>query len=240
VGLGGSGCERELRLGGSTLTEFAGFPEDAIGFLVALREHNDRDWFHAHRDDYERFLLEPARDFVAAMGDELGPEVHADPRVNGSIFRINRDTRFSKDKRPYKDHLDLWFWQGDGPSRTCPGYWFRLTPELLMLGAGMHRFEGDALTRYREAVADPERGAELSRAASGLPEEYRLGGRTYKRIPAGYDADPARVDMLLHSGLYAGLELPLPPETHTPSFPAFCAGHYRRMAPVLEWLVDLG
>jgi uncharacterized protein (TIGR02453 family) len=221
------------------VTRFRGFPEEGLRFLAALREHNDRGWFQQHREEYERFLLEPARDFVEAMGAELGPEVHADPRVNGSIFRINRDTRFSRDKRPYKDHLDLWFWQGAGPGRSCPGYWFRLTPERLMLGAGMHRFEGDLLTRYREAVADPKGGAELSRAAEQLPDEYRLGGQTYKRIPAGYDADTDRADLLRHSGLYAGLELPLPPETHTPAFPAFCASHYRRMAPVQDWLVAL-
>jgi uncharacterized protein (TIGR02453 family) len=221
------------------VTQFGGFPQELVRFLAGLREHNEREWFNAHRDEYERFVLEPARDFVEAMGEELGPEVHTDPRVNGSIFRINRDTRFSRDKRPYKDHLDLWFWQGDGPSRTCPGYWFRLTPERLVLGAGMHRFEGDMLTRYREAVADSRRGGELRRAVERLDDAYTLGGRTYKRLPAGYDVDPGRADLLLHSGLYVGLDIALPPQTHTPSFPEFCAAHYRRMAPVQEWLVAL-
>jgi uncharacterized protein (TIGR02453 family) len=120
---------------------FEGFPREALAFLAALAENNEREWFAAHRDEYESTLLEPARDFVVETGEELrgrGLDVHADPRVNGSIFRINRDTRFSKDKRPYKTHLDLWLWQGEGPSRSCPGFFFRLSPEALLLGSGKH------------------------------------------------------------------------------------------------------
>src|SRR5919202_2803313 len=130
-------------------------------------------------------------------------------------MRINRDTRFSYDKRPYKDHLDLWLWQGEAPSRERPGYWFRLTAERLILGAGMHRFERPALERYREAVAAPSRGAALERAAGAVAEAgYELGGRDYKRIPAGYDVPPERTDLLLHGGLYAGLETAVPDEAH--------------------------
>ena len=65
--------------------------------------------------------MQPARELVLGIGErlrELGDDLHAEPRVHGSILAINRDTRFSKDKAPYKTHLDLWFWHGDGPSRT--------------------------------------------------------------------------------------------------------------------------
>jgi uncharacterized protein (TIGR02453 family) len=89
---------------------FEGFAPEALRFLADLREHNEREWFQAHRDEYESLLLEPARDLVEALGAELGRftgGVPADPRVGRSIMRINRDTRFSRDKRPYKDHLDL-------------------------------------------------------------------------------------------------------------------------------------
>jgi uncharacterized protein (TIGR02453 family) len=106
---------------------FEGFPPEGLAFLAGLAEHNEKAWFDAHRAEYERGLLEPARDFVDAIGPELEavhPGIHADPRVNGSIMRINRDTRFSKDKRPYKTHLDLWFWEGEGPSRMRPGFGF--------------------------------------------------------------------------------------------------------------------
>ena len=220
---------------------FAGFQPEVLSFLSELARNNRREWFHAHRDEYESLLLEPARDFVEAMGAELGPGFNADPRVGGSIMRIARDTRFSRDKRPYKDHLDLWFWHGAGPSRERPGLWFRLSPTQLILGAGMHRFERDVLGRYRDAVVDPKRGAALAKTVAAVERAgAEVGGRHYNRVPAGYDAEHERADLLLHDGLYAGVELePVPREAHTPRFPAFCAARYRGMLPVLEWLVEL-
>ena len=223
---------------------FDGFSRAALRFLAELEQHNDRAWFHAHRDEYERELLEPARDFVEAMGVELarrGIDVNADPRVGGSIFRINRDTRFAKDKRPYKTHLDLWFWEGAGKSRDRPGYWFRLTPEQLLLGAGMHRFDRTMLERYRETVADERQGRALAAAVAEIEERgLGLGGRNYKRIPAGYDVPADRADLLRHDGLYAWVEFrPPPAEVYTAGFPAFCAARYERLRPVQDWLVAL-
>src|ERR671930_1047502 len=95
------------------------FRPEALDFLRRLEAHNEREWFHAHRDEYDILLLEPARDFVEAFGalsERLGEGVDADPRVGRSIMRINRDTRFSRDKRPYKTHLALGFPKGPGPS----------------------------------------------------------------------------------------------------------------------------
>lgn len=219
---------------------FAGFSREAVSFLADLGRNNRRDWFHAHREEYETLLLEPARDFVEAMGDELGPEFNADPRVGGSIMRIARDTRFSRDKRPYKDHLDLWFWHGDGPSRERPGLWFRLTPNGLVLGAGKHRFERELLARYRDAVVDADRGSALRQALTEVKRAGAdVGGRHYKRVPAGFDPEHERADLLLHHGLYAGFELPLPRETQTARFPSFCAVRYRKMLPLVNWLVEL-
>jgi uncharacterized protein (TIGR02453 family) len=221
---------------------FAGFPPEGLRFLADLARHNEKAWFDEHRAEYDRCLLEPARDFVEAISPELDavlPGVHADPRVNGSIMRINRDTRFSKDKRPYKTHLDLWFWEGDGPSRMRPGFWFRLTPEQLVLGAGRHHFEPPLLARYREAVVDDRLGSTLSEAAAKLASAgYELGGRHYKRQPTGFDAPPERQDLLLHNGLFAGIELPAD-KAQTATFPSFCAGHYAKLAPLVAWLSKL-
>jgi uncharacterized protein (TIGR02453 family) len=220
---------------------FDGFAPDALRFLRDLGQNNTREWFQAHRDGYETLLLEPARDFVVAMGEELrtiGADVHADPRVNGSIFRINRDTRFSKDKRPYKDHLDLWFWEGDGPSRQRPGYWFRLDPQQLILGAGRHHLEPPLLERFRNLVADPERGEALREAVETVRSAGSdVGGQRYKRVPAGYDVPPEREDLMRHDGLYAYTQGDVPPETHTPEFPRFCAERWRVLKPVQDWLV---
>ena len=83
------------------------------------------DWFKRHKNDYEELVLNPSRLFVSEMGELLRgivPAINADPRVNRSLFRINRDTRFSKDKTPYKTHITLWFWEGLGPRMENPGF----------------------------------------------------------------------------------------------------------------------
>ena len=170
----------------------ASVPE-LLHFFDRLAANNRREWFQAHRDDYAAYFLEPARELVVALGELLprlgGPGIHAEPRIHGSILAISRDTCFSADKTPYKTQLDLWFWQGDGPSRECPAYFFRLSGRSLILGAGMHAFSAEgALERYRQAVLDPERGP-LPKAAAEAVGMDRIRGRTYKRVPHGLPAD---------------------------------------------------
>ncbi len=112
------------------MTEFGGFPPETIRFLRELRSNNHNAWFDAHRSDYQAFWVAPARAFVVAAGQqlaELAPGIRAEPRVLGSIFRISRDSRFSRDPRPYKDHLDFWFWEGER-RRAVSGFFARLTP----------------------------------------------------------------------------------------------------------------
>jgi len=138
-------------------TAFAGFPREGLEFLEGLAKDNTREYFDIHRDTYQSALLQPAKDFVVALGEELqarvAPGIRAEPRINGSILRINRDTRFSADKRPYKEHVDFWFWEGGAPSRERPGLFMRLRPATVTLGAGMHRFEPPTLTPRRPVAS---------------------------------------------------------------------------------------
>jgi uncharacterized protein (TIGR02453 family) len=224
-------------------SEFKGFPREGLTFLAELDRNNEREWFQANKERYESFLLEPARDFVEAMGTALrrfSESVNADPRVGGSISRINRDTRFSRDKRPYKNHLDLYFWEGPGKSRESPGYWFRLTPKQLILASGMHSFEPALLEGFRVSVSDDKRGRALERALAKVRADgVQIGGQQYKRIPRGYPADHPRGTLLLHGSLFAWIEQAVPRETHTPEFVRYCAERYRKLKPVEDWVADL-
>jgi uncharacterized protein (TIGR02453 family) len=225
-----------------TPVAFRGFPPELLHFFDRLASDNRREWFQAHRSEYEAYFLEPARQLVIALGEllpRLGPDIHAEPKVHGSILAITRDTRFSTNKTPYKTHLDLWFWQGDGPSRERPGYFFRLSAQSLILGAGMHAFSAEgALERYRQAVLDADRGQQLKVAAQVVGLD-RIRGRTYKRVPHGLPAGHPRADWLRHSGLYAELDQPLPSELYTPALPELCFEQFARLAPLQLWLVDL-
>lgn len=217
---------------------FNGFGDATFRFLKDLGRNNNKEWFQAHRSAYEEDLLEPALAFIEAIGPliaKFSPTVHADPRIGGAMMRINRDIRFSKDKRPYKDHLDMSFRCGD--SKGSPGYWFRLTPNRLVLGAGMHMLDKSELERYRKAVDAPSTGVALDKTVTKVQKAgYDLGGEHYKRVPIGFPPDHPRGALLRHNGVYVGTEMKLPAEVRTARFPSFCAAQYKKMVPLVDWL----
>src|SRR3954447_24041086 len=225
-----------------TDTAFAGFPREGLEFLAGLAEDNSRGYFDAHRDVYEGALLAPAKALVVALGEELrarvAPGLRAEPRVNGSIMRINRDTRFTNHKRPYNDHLDFGFWGGDGPSRAYPGLFLRLRPEAVGLGAGMHRFEASALGPYRRSAGGDETGQapEAALAAAAAMRGAVVNAPALKRVPRGFDADHPRGELLRHDGLYVGGEWKLPRSASGPGCVRWTAERLQRMAPVERWL----
>lgn len=224
------------------MTDFAGFPKQTLTFLRALSKNNDRDWFQSHRDDYERYWLEPARSFVDAAGEQLvklAPDVNAEPRINGSIFRINRDIRFSSDKRPYKDYLDLWFWEGERRSAVS-GFYLRIAPRIIGIGVGAHSFDKDRLTAFRSAVADDETGPPLAKIVASMARKgFVVKGEHYKRVPRGYEPPNAAAERLLrHSALWLGEDEPIPDELHTAAFVRYALSRWRKMAPLHRWLVD--
>ena len=95
------------------------------------------------------------------------------------------------------------------------------------------------LQRYREAVDDAGSGTELARVVTKVERAgYDVGGEHYKRVPGGYPADHPRAALLRRDGVYAGREMPLPPEASTAKFPSFCAGHFRKVTPLVDWLAD--
>jgi uncharacterized protein (TIGR02453 family) len=225
---------------------FTGFPPDAIRFLADLRDHNEKSWFDANRSRWDDACVAPARAFVEDFGARLRaiePGLHGEPKVGGSILRINRDTRFSADKRPYKDHLDLFFWKGDAKGWDRPGVFLRLQPDdeglpKLIVGVGMHGFADETLAKYRAAVADPVTGAALEAAVAEVTARggHTVGGEHYKRVPKGFDADHPRARWLKHSGLHAGWEGPAPASLESAKFLDFCEGVARDAMPVLRWI----
>ena len=224
------------------MDDFDGFSERTLRFLRGLSENNNKPWFDAHREDYDEGIVEPAKAFVSALGTRLrkiSKTVQFEPRINGSLFRINRDIRFSKDKRPYKDHLDLWFWHGKEKGWEMPGFWFRLTSDQLTLGAGMHGFEKATLDRYRKAVLAPKSGARLEKVISEvIGDGYEIGGALRKKVPRGFDAEHERAPLLLHEGLWATRTTKIPREVKSASFVTTCAEHYAKLWPIGRWILD--
>ncbi len=226
------------------IAAFDGFHPETVEFLKALKRHNSKSWFDAHKADYEIHVLEPSRRFVKAMGDRLltvFPGIHAEPRINRSLFRIYRDVRFSPDKSPYKTHLGIIFWEGEGKRMENSGFYFHLEPPNLLLGGGVYRFPPEKLHRFRRAAADPIRGRSLADAVAAIRErrEFTLGGRFYKRIPAGYAPDSPNAGLLLHNGLYAGCETLIPGELTSPRLIDYCWRRFAFLEPLHVWLTAL-
>lgn len=185
-------------------------PKEAITFFKGLEENNSKTWFDVHRDDYQSNVLEPLKFLVMALGAVFTrklPGLVADPRVNGSIFRVNRDTRFSRDKSPYKTRAGVYLWIGPGEKLACPGIYFELTARHLLLGSGTYMFADSAIGAYRRFAA--EKGSRLATAIRKAEKAgFELGGEKLKRVPSGFDPAHKHAEILKHKGLYVMKTLP--------------------------------
>lgn len=197
---------------------FTGFRPEAIDFLAELAQNNDRSWFQPRKAEYEELLKEPMEAFVAELADafdERGVPLQADPKR--SIFRIYRDTRFAKDKSPYKTHLGASFpWLEPGPEGPVAdsgahanGGYFHFSPGDMYVGGGMWMPDKSRLDTFRAVlVADPER----VRAALEDPGFVAwFGGanshETLKKMPPGYPADHPMADLFRWKDIVFGRRL---------------------------------
>ena len=223
---------------------FKGFPTECIQFFTELEIHNDKNWLETHRKDYEEYVLNPARQFVLAMGERLkkvSPGIVADPRIDKSIFRIYRDTRFSKNKSPYKTNLGIYFWEGTHKKFTSSGYYFHLEPTNIFLGTGIYKPDADMLKTFRNALIDDKKGAGFTRAKNKVMKynKYSLGGKHYKRVPREYDPDHKNAEFLLYNGFYAYEEIAVPKILHSKKLVDFCFKRWNEMSPIHKWLMKI-
>lgn len=164
---------------------------DLFHFFRALRENNHRAWFQQHKPEYERAVRDPLTAFICAIGERLpgfAPHFVADPRpVGGSLFRIHRDVRFSRDKTPYKLAAGVQFRHELARDAHAPGYYLHLQPDACFVGVGIWRPPSDALNAIRQALV--QRPADWARVVDdpGFAAVFTLGGESLKRAPRGFD-----------------------------------------------------
>ena len=226
--------------------EFKGFSRKAIQFFKDLSVNNDRTWFNERKDEYKELILIPGQAFVIEIGERLkkiSKEIQYDPRTNGrgSMFRIHRDVRFSKDKTPYDPRFRVFFWEGQAKKTDNPGFFFGMGPKGGQTYVGMHVAQNPVLSWYREAVADSKMGKALERAIAAVSnaDVYEVGGEHYKRVPKGYDAEHPRADLLRYNGLWGqGPKLNVSALTK-PDLVDVVFDQFSTMAPIQKWLVRL-
>ena len=171
-----------------TGVEARSFSPELFAFLRELEEHNEREWFNANKARYEQHVKDPALAFVEDLGHRLpqvAPRLTADKR---SLFRIYRDTRFSKDKTPYKTHVGIYFRHERSADADTAGLYLHLEPGHVFLGAGIWHPGSAALKRIRDALVARPGGWREAVAAVG-PTWRLADGESLKRAPAGYPAD---------------------------------------------------
>ena len=224
------------------MNEFKGFPKELPQFLSRLQKNNTVAWFSCHKEDYDAFVKHPSEEFVCAMGEHLRtfcPGINAIPKVNKSLFRINRDIRFSADKSPYKTNLGILFWEGPGKRMESSGFYFHLEGDLMMIACGLYIFPKPVMHRFRETLMDKKKGKELQKIVESLVSEgYDMGTKHYKKIPKEFSPlSDFEKEYLLYSGLSTYMEFPIPDILFSPEILDFTRNHFEKMTPLQRWIV---
>ncbi len=186
---------------------FQGFPKDSLKFLTQIRENNTKEWFEANRGRYESLIKEPSASFVVEMGEHLQalvPTITARPKVNGSLFRIYRDIRFSKDKTPIKSRIGVIFWQGRGKRMQSSSFYMHFSPDELFFAVGIRGFSRDTLSAYREYIKDDKKREELAQILVNMDKKgYSIPAPRYKRVPREFDEDISYEFLTKFDAMYA-------------------------------------
>jgi uncharacterized protein (TIGR02453 family) len=216
-------------------TSTRSFGPELFRFLRDLNANNDRAWFAANKDRYEREVRNPALDFIDDFAPhlaEVSPHFVADSRPSGgSLFRIHRDTRFSKDKSPYKPYTGIHFRHELAKDAHAPGFYLHLQPGSVFAGAGIWHPDQPTLLRIREAI---DRDPDGWRAATER-RSFRLEGDSLKRAPTGFDPEHPLIDDLKRKDFVAMVAL-TQKDACAPGFVERFGGICRDVAPLVRFL----
>jgi uncharacterized protein (TIGR02453 family) len=180
--------------------EFTGFKTDTLKFLDDLAANNNRDWFQDNKTRYEKEFLEPAVLFIQAMAPRLenisGHFVASAKKTGGSLMRIYRDTRFSKEKIPYKTNIGIQFRHERGKDVHAPGYYVHIASDGIFIGVGIWRPESAYLAKIREAISETPKQWLTIRDAPEFKRYFELSGESLQRPPKGYAKDHPMIEDL--------------------------------------------
>lgn len=176
------------------------FTKATLDFLDELAANNNKAWFEANKARYEELVREPALDLIEAMEPMLktfAPNFRAEPKkVGGSLMRVYRDTRFSRDKTPYKTNIGIQFRHALGKDMHAPGFYVHVAPDECFFAAGCWHPEADVLGKLRDRIAQKPEKWFAARDDKGFTAQWELWGDKLTRPPRGYAADhPAMEDI---------------------------------------------
>ncbi|NOR51878.1 MAG: TIGR02453 family protein [Gammaproteobacteria bacterium] len=220
---------------------YNGFPKDCIPFLKDLRAHNERDWFNENKGRYESTVREPALKFIEEMGPKLmkvSPHFRAIPKkVGGSLMRVYRDIRFSKDKTPFKTNIGIQFRHELGKDVHAPGFYLHIEPGDCFLGVGLWRPDSKQLIKIRDFIIDNPNAWQQALAYLPFKSNFELVGASLKRPPRGYPADHALLEDLKRKDFIALMPFDEVMIEYS-MFVDFVVKHYRQADQFMHYLCD--
>jgi uncharacterized protein (TIGR02453 family) len=224
----------------SAVGPFTGFPADFFAFFEELAANNDRAWFADNKARYQSVVVDSMVRFISAMAPQLrkvSPHFVADPRPNGgSMFRIHRDVRFSRDKRPYKEHAACHFRHAAARDAHAPGFYVHLAPDEIFYGGGIWMPPGEALDDIRAGIDRNRAGwTRVVRDKRLVASFGGVGGEGLKRPPRGYDAGHPHIDDLKRKTFFV-IKEGSRKAARSPGFVAEVAAAFRDARPLMRFI----
>jgi uncharacterized protein (TIGR02453 family) len=225
---------------------FAGFSPIMFEFLSELRINNNTIYFHEHEAVYKQYYVKPAVDFIEELGNRLKKRYKnlvCIPKVNGSLYRINRDIRFSGDKSPYKTHLGMVLWNGPfAVKHENPGFYVQLEPGGLTLIAGSWYFTPNMLAKYREALLDEKLGEKFTAVINELKANHMelASEMKLKTVPKGFNKEHPLAEYAKYKGIYTlFFESDIPDIVFQPEFVDYAEAFFKKTFNFFDWISDL-
>jgi len=189
-------------------TQFNGFSKDFFAFFRELKANNNRGWFEENKQRFRDSVQAPMSEFIAAMAPRLAKiskHFVADPRPHGgSMFRIYRDVRFSKDKRPYKEHAACHFRHALGKDAHAPGFYMHLATDDVFFGGGLWMPSPDALANIRGSIAaKPGNWKKVLGDRKFVSHFDGIRGEGLSRPPRGFDPALPYIDDIKRKSFFA-------------------------------------
>jgi uncharacterized protein (TIGR02453 family) len=215
------------------------FTKDTLRFLRDLARHNERAWFHANKVRYEAAVRDPMLRLIGDLAEPLArisPHYRADPRpVGGSLFRIQRDTRFANDKTPYKTHAGARFFHARGRQVEAPLFYLQVAPGDSFVAAGLWRPGPEAQRRVRAFLLDNPAAWRAAVHGPAFRRRFEMGGETLTRAPRGFDPAHPLIEDLKRKDYVVWRRLD-DADVLGPRLRATVAADFARMAPLVDYL----
>lgn len=217
---------------------FSGFPPEGILFLKQLKRNNNRDWFKQNKSRYEDYVKIPMQSLITSLRgpmSSVAPEIDINPAKN--IFRIYRDTRFSKNKLPYKTHVAAIF-HPKGHWESNAGFYVHIEPEGVYSGGGIYMPDGQQLKKIRRAIADePEKFLGIVDDKKFRKTFGTLEGEKLQRAPLGFPVDHPMIGWLKYKQFYTGVEWDVK-SCYSAKFTTQLVAAYKELLPLIRFFND--